>query len=71
MANAGPNTGGSQFFINLVDNTPLDSRHSVFGKVVDGMSVVEAIGSAPVDQLDGNKPITSITIESVTLVEVE
>lgn len=71
MANAGPNTGGSQFFINLVDNTPLDSRHSVFGKVVDGMSVVEAIGSSPVDQLDGNKPINSITIESVTLVEEE
>ena len=43
MANAGPNTGGSQFFINLVDNNYLDPKHPVFGKVVDGMDVVDAI----------------------------
>jgi len=46
MANAGPNTGGSQFFINLVDNNYLDSAHPVFGKVVEGMDVVDAIGKS-------------------------
>ncbi len=44
MANAGPNTGSSQFFINLVDNNRLDPKHPVFGKVVEGMDVVDSIG---------------------------
>ena len=44
MANAGPNTGGSQFFINLVNNNHLDKMHPVFGKVIEGMEVVDAIG---------------------------
>jgi len=44
MANAGPNTGGSQFFINLVNNNYLDKAHPVFGKVVAGMDVVEKMG---------------------------
>jgi len=69
MANAGPNTGGSQFFINLVDNLPLDSRHSVFGRVVAGMDVVDAIGAVEVDIFDGHKPLTAVIIESVRLVE--
>ncbi len=43
MANAGPNTGGSQFFINLVNNNYLDKKHPAFGKVVSGMDVVDAI----------------------------
>jgi len=68
MANAGPNTGGSQFFINLVDNGPLDSRHSVFGKVVAGMDVVDAIGAVEVDVLENHKPLKSVVIESVTQV---
>lgn len=50
MANKGPNTGSSQFFINLVDNSAsLDSKHPVFGKVTEGMDVVEAIGKVRVD----------------------
>lgn len=69
MANAGPNTGGSQFFINLVDNSPLDSRHSVFGRVIEGMEVVDAIGAVPVNALENHKPLEAVVIESVTLVE--
>jgi peptidylprolyl isomerase len=71
MANAGPNTGGSQFFINLVDNTPLDSRHSVFGKVVAGMDVVDAIGAVEVEAMENHKPLRNVVIESVTQVVEE
>jgi peptidylprolyl isomerase len=52
MANAGPNTGGSQFFINTVDNNFLDKKHPVFGKVTSGMEVVDAISSVPRDRSD-------------------
>jgi peptidylprolyl isomerase len=52
MANAGPNTGGSQFFINTVDNNFLDKKHPVFGKVVKGMEVVDTICNAPRDRND-------------------
>ncbi|MEK6828948.1 MAG: peptidylprolyl isomerase [Nanoarchaeota archaeon] len=52
MANAGANTGGSQFFINLVNNNFLDNKHPVFGKVVEGMDVVEAIGKVETDSND-------------------
>ncbi len=60
MANAGPNTGGSQFFINLVDNNYLDTAHPVFGKVIDGMDVVDAIGKVKTDALD--KPLQDVSI---------
>src|SRR5256886_9851547 len=46
MANAGPNTGGSQFFINVVDNRGLDRKHPVFGRVVSGMEIVDGIPPA-------------------------
>ena len=60
MANAGPNTGGSQFFINLVDNSHLNSAHPVFGKVVEGMDVVGKIGKMKTDSND--KPLTPVKI---------
>jgi peptidylprolyl isomerase len=60
MANAGPGTGGSQFFINLVDNTRLDTGYPVFGTVTDGMAVVDAIGNVTTDE--NNRPLTNVTI---------
>ena len=60
MANRGPNTGSSQFFINLVDNNYLDSKHPVFGMVVDGMEVVDVIGKVPTGADD--RPLEEVTI---------
>jgi peptidylprolyl isomerase len=60
MANAGPNTGGSQFFINLVDNTYLDRKHPVFGEVIQGMDIVDAIAKVPTDGND--RPKTPVRI---------
>jgi cyclophilin family peptidyl-prolyl cis-trans isomerase len=65
MANAGPNTGGSQFFINLVDNPHLNSAHPVFGKVVEGMDVVDRIGRVRTDRND--RPVTPVKITRATV----
>ena len=65
MANAGPNTGGSQFFITLAETSWLDGKHAVFGKVVDGMEVVRAIGRTETGP--GDRPREEIRMEKVTL----
>jgi peptidylprolyl isomerase len=66
MANAGPNTGSSQFFINLAYNDFLDSRHPVFGEVIEGMDVVDKIGNSDTD--DWDRPIEGIYIIEARLV---
>lgn len=73
MANTGaPKTGGSQFFINLVDNTGLDfdkppmtSRHPVFGRVIEGLDIVDEIGGVATDSRD--RPIEAVVIQRVTV----
>ena len=65
MANSGPNTGGSQFFINVADNHRLNPKHPAFGKVVGGMEVVDAISRTPTD--DDDRPRTSVTIEKASV----
>lgn len=74
MANTGrPNTGGSQFFINLVDNTfldfdtePVSSRHPVFGKIIEGMNIVDEIAAVKTDGQD--KPFVDVVINKLTIV---
>ncbi len=66
MANAGPDTNGSQFFINVNDNTFLNTKHTVFGRVSEDMEVVRDIEATPTDGQD--RPIDPVVIEKITII---
>ena len=67
MANAGPNTGSSQFFVTVVPTPWLQNHHSIFGKVVENYDVVEAISKTATDFRD--KPLEDVVLDTIEIVE--
>lgn len=67
MANAGPNTGGSQFFITLAPTPWLNGHHAIFGKIVEGMEVVRLIGVVPTDFRD--RPREAVIMEKLEVIK--
>ena len=65
MANAGPNTGGSQFFVTLAATAWLDGKHAIFGGVTSGLDVVQAIGTT--ETAAGDRPVTDVVIQEVSI----
>ena len=67
MANSGPNTNGSQFFVTLAPTTWLNGKHTIFGRLIEGQAVLDSISNVPKDGQD--RPIDAIVIESVDITE--
>jgi cyclophilin family peptidyl-prolyl cis-trans isomerase len=65
MANSGPNTGSSQFFITLAPTPWLDGKHAIFGEVIEGMDIVEKIGKTQVGP--GDRPVTEVKMIKLTI----